>query len=439
MPPLSRSAARLRSLASRPRVRGGAWILVSFGARIALVGLLFLLLARTLGADGFGTFAAAAAAAAIAGPFVAWGTGNLLIQDVSRRPEVFHERWGKALVAIGISGIPIFLLVVGVAHRFLGDRVPLAVIACVGAADLLFGRTLDVATQAYQAMDRLRRVAQLQLLPNIARLAAGLLFVYGSTHHTVQHWAVYYLVSTVLVCVYGLYLVVKELGAPRLHLRGLLADIRTGYHFSVSLSAQSIYNDIDKTMLARMATTAAVGTYAAAYRIIDVAFTPIRALLFSTYSQFFRSGEAGVSATAAYARRLLPAAFAYSVGAGLAILLAAPLAPLLLGPEFSETADTLRWLAVLPLLKSLHYLAADTLTGAGFQPVRSRVQVVVALVNIAANFVLIPMYSWRGAAWASVASDALLAIVLWLVVLRLIRSHQVSGVAAPPALSLDEA
>ena len=64
-----------------------------------------------------------------------------------------------------------------------------------------------------------------------------------------------------------------------------------GLYFSTSLSAQNIYNDIDKTMLARMATLDAVGIYAAAYRLIDVAFIPVRSLLYAGYTDFFRAGQ----------------------------------------------------------------------------------------------------------------------------------------------------
>ncbi len=36
----------------------------------------------------------------------------------------------------------------------------------------------------------------------------------------------------------------------------------------------------------------------------------------------------------------------------------------------------------------------------------------VALFNVVINFWLIPLYSWRGAAWASLLSDGALAFIL---------------------------
>jgi O-antigen/teichoic acid export membrane protein len=364
--------------------------------------------------------------------------GNVLIQEVSRYPEKLLERWGKALITVVLSGVPLYALVVVTATIFLHRNVPPSVILSVAAADLFFARTLEIAGQAYQAMDRFARVAQLHMLPQATRFGAALVFAFAGSTASVETWALYYLLSTVLAAIVGVSLAIRELGAPRWQTRGLLADIGVGYHFSVSLAAQSVYNDIDKTMLARMASTAAVGTYAAAYRIIDVAFTPVRAMLFATYAQFFRRGVGGLAASASYARRLLPVACGYSVAAGFVILVAAPVVPWILGTDFQATSSTLRWLAALPLLKSLHYLGADALTGAGLQPVRSRIQVLVAAVNVAANLVLIPMYGWRGAAWASLVCDSLLAIVLWVVVVRLTRRLGDQS-ARPAAIRFEEA
>jgi O-antigen/teichoic acid export membrane protein len=74
-----------------------------------------------------------------------------------------------------------------------------------------------------------------------------------------------------------------------------------------------------------------------------------------------------------------------------------------------STEEALRWLAVLPILKVVHFFLSDALTGAGFQGIRSAIQIGVAIFNVLINLWIIPLYSWRGAAWSSIASDALLA------------------------------
>ncbi len=97
----------------------------------------------------------------------------------------------------------------------------------------------------------------------------------------------------------------------------------------------------------------------------------------------------------------------------------APVVPYVLGHEYAGSVEALRWLAPLTFLKAMHYFAADTLTGAGFQGMRSFMQVIVAAFNILVNLWLIPAYSWRGAAWSSLASDAFLMLALGILVVFL--------------------
>jgi O-antigen/teichoic acid export membrane protein len=90
----------------------------------------------------------------------------------------------------------------------------------------------------------------------------------------------------------------------------------------------------------------------------------------------------------------------------------AGLVPYVLGPEYVRTVEGLRWLALLPMRKALHYFFSDALTGAGHQTFRASIQAGVAIFNVPINLWLIPSYSWRGVAEATIASDALLACAM---------------------------
>jgi O-antigen/teichoic acid export membrane protein len=68
---------------------------------------------------------------------------------------------------------------------------------------------------------------------------------------------------------------------------------------------------------------------------------------------------------------------------------------------------------LLPALRSLHLSAGDTLTGAGYQRYRSGAQLAAAAFNFGLNLYFIPAFSWRGAAWSSLLTDALLAATNW--------------------------
>jgi O-antigen/teichoic acid export membrane protein len=103
---------------------------------------------------------------------------------------------------------------------------------------------------------------------------------------------------------------------------------------------------------------------------------------------------------------------------------AAPLLPVAFGASFRESVSTLRWLCLLPILRALHYAWGSAITGSASQWNRTATQFAAAALNLGLNFALIPRYSWRGAAAASLLTDAALALFSWLVLARLLRRER---------------
>ena len=163
------------------------------------------------------------------------------------------------------------------------------------------------------------------------RLAAAASLV--AVHHSpsVLQWGKFYFGSTDIAALLALSLVVVKLGAPRFSLSRSAAEAREGFYFSISQSAQTIYNDIDKTMLARLGTLEATGIYGAAYRLIDVSFAPVASLLVAAYPNMFRAGIGGISAAFAYAKPLILRALVYASFVGIAVLVGAGIVPYVLG------------------------------------------------------------------------------------------------------------
>jgi O-antigen/teichoic acid export membrane protein len=96
---------------------------------------------------------------------------------------------------------------------------------------------------------------------------------------------------------------------------------------------------------------------------------------------------------------------------------------LVLGHKYDDVVPAVRWLAVIPFLRCFHAFLADALAGANMQGRRTVIQIGVAVVNVLLNLWILPRWSWRGAAWTSIASDALLAISLWLCIQLTLRGH----------------
>ena len=417
--------------------RNALWMSIGQGARLVVQALYFTVIARSLGVENYGAFVGVVALVAILYPFGSAGRGNLLVRNVARDRSTFPKMWGAALSVSAVFGIFLIGLVMGLYHFALPASIPGRLVLLVAASDIIGLNIILVAGQAFQAFEQLNWTATINVMISTSRLLGALLLY--SFHHSPNplQWGYVYFGSTAVVCSIACWLVSTKLGMPKLNLPKTWHEVREGLYFSVGLSAQTIYNDIDKTMLARLSTLEATGIYGAAYRLIDVSFTPISAVLTAAYPHFFRKGSSGIASTWSYAKPYLRRAMAYAILVCIAVLLCAGLVPYILGAEYAKTTEALRWLAPLPLLKAMHYFLSDSLTGAGYQWLRSCIQTGVALVNVGINLWLIPAYSWRGAAWASILSDGLLAASIFIALLCVARKERIvqlrSEVAAESA------
>lgn len=403
------TGAPSRHAAYGPLARDTAWVATSQGMRVILQLTYFLLAARALGAAALGSFAASLALVSILGTFAALGTGNLLVMHVSRRPDEFREHWGNALVAIPAVGF--LLAIVAVAVAALVPALDVRIVSVLCASELLFNRAADTAGQAFQALGRFWGAAATWTVVPAFRAVAAIALVTVFPHDLLR-WAVLYTTATAIGGVLAVGVVSVLVATPAPKRRWGLADPKLGVYFSLSQAASSMYADIDKTMLAQIASTHAAGIYTVAYRAVNAAFVPTISLFQAAYGRFFKRGDDGIAATRALARTLIPYTLGVNVMVALVMFFGAPLAPVLLGSGYADVVGALRWLALVPLLQSFSYAWGDVLTGAGDQGLRTSVQVGGAALNVLLNALLDPSYGWRGAAWATLLTFAALSLAL---------------------------
>jgi O-antigen/teichoic acid export membrane protein len=395
----------------------------------------FVLIARSLGPDAFGAFAAVVALAAVLGPFSGMGTPNLFIRDVRSGKREAAICWGNGLLLTTLSGGALTLVVVALNYIF-HLKTGLFVVVMVCLSDLLFMKVTELAAFGFAASDRMKDTSIQSVVISLLRLAAIVLLIAILHKVSLSQWVWAYLFTSMLATAYAVYKGGKLWGRPRVQLASLREDISEGIFFSISTSATSIYNDVDKIMLGRLSDFVSTGIYSAAYRIIDVSMTPVRSLVSAAYPQFFKRGVGGMRATYPYAKSLIYKSSLYGAAISTGVWLFAPILPSLLGRQYIAAVPALRWLALIPFLRCFHVFLADSLSGAGFQRTRTMIQVIVGLVNVGLNLVILPRYSWRGAAWTSLACDGMLVVVFWLTAVYLFRRQPSSPVESVPVVGM---
>lgn len=397
--------------------KGTLAMTAGMGLRTLVQSLVFLIVARVLGVADYGAYAAVLALSAAFGCFSGWGTQVLMVRDVSRNPESFAAAWGRTLTAVAISSPVLFALYVVFAWALLPASVSLVVIVFIGLADLVFAPVNLSAITAYQGHDRLGSAAHHSLVPVLPRLGGALalfpLQLVLSDDMRLSAWAFLYAVAAFVSAVYAWRTVCKELGpAEKPHRLYVWRSLREGLVFAFGGAAIKLYADIDKMMLARLATMEAAGAYSAGYRVADLTSVPLLSLLSAAMPRFFRAGEGGLRDSLAYARRVLFIPFTYSLLAGLGLFLCAGFLPSLLGSTFVDAVPALQWLAWVPLLSLPRLLLQSLLIGGDRQNYAVHILAGGSMLNIALNLWLIPLWGWRGAAVATYAAEIAMAVAM---------------------------
>lgn len=160
---------------------------------------------------------------------------------------------------------------------------------------------------------------------------------------------------------------------------------------------------------------------AVAYRILGVATLPVGALADATYARLFNVAKESYVAAYRLARRATVAAAAWACVAGVALLVAAPLLPRLIGDEYGDAVTAVRVLSVVPLLLALQLFAANALSACDAHPTRARIGAAMAALNVGLNLALIPRYSWRGSVAATIVSELVSLGLIWFGLHRVVR------------------
>jgi O-antigen/teichoic acid export membrane protein len=393
-------------------LRDATHLSIGNSLRLIIQAGYFVLLARSLGPDAYGAFVSVVAMAGVLGPFSGMGAPSLFIKNVRSGKREAAVCWGNGMLLIVLSGALFSALVVGLSYLFRLKTGPFVVIV-VCISDLILMKVTELAAFGFAASNRMKQGSIQTVVISLLRLAgiSALLVVVHQV--TLRRWVLVYLATGVLAMAYALWKGSQLWGRPIIDRPALREDVAEGVFFSIGMSATTVYNDIDKIMLSKLSDLASTGVYAAAYRIIDVSLTPVRSLVSAAYPQFFQKGVRGMRATYPYALSLIAKASIYGILTFAGLWVVAPVLPHILGSKYDAVVPALRWLALIPFLRCFHVFFADALSGAGFQRLRTGIQVVVALINVGLNMVILPRYSWRGAAWTSLGCDGLLVIMFW--------------------------
>jgi O-antigen/teichoic acid export membrane protein len=389
--------------------RNTGWMFLGQGFNAFLLAGYFIVLSRLLGVREYGILAGCAAFVMIVSPYGSLGSGMLFMRYVTTDQKQHKLYFGNILLSTMVTA-SILVVGLGLSASHVLHAGSTAIVFLLAISECFCSSITFSLSQIFQTYEMPRRMALVSIACNLLRLGAALILwaLYG--HATARQWALANLGASLALCALTVIFVIWQFGFPRFSFRLFLRRAVEGSSFSLAGSATSIYNDFDKTLLSHYGMFVANGIYSVAYRVVNVATMPSYSIEMAAIPRFFQHGANGFEDLVRYGNRLLKRSLLIGLLMTVALWGSAPLLPLFIGRGFAESVLALRWLALLPLLRSAHLILGSVLTAAGFQHYRTAFQLAIAGFNFALNLWLIPYYNWQGAAWASLATDGLLGV-----------------------------
>jgi O-antigen/teichoic acid export membrane protein len=411
LPPLFTQLLQHRLLRDTAHV--GFWQ----AARLGGQALWVLLIARLLGPQGYGTFAGIAGLATTLGGLTGLGLGLVLLQDASREPALFDDRWRKARDVSLLSGVGLSVLFVGLAASLFGGQLSLLSLAAIGVSELLCLPMVNTAAFAFSARQRMGLAAAWPAVVALARVLAALLCWLSLRAPTLDDYVLFHLLVTAL-CAFGACASVHWLLKPQPAAFTLSRrDLIEGGGFSLVGMVGNALTSLDKTLVLRLAGAPVAGLYGATYRLASILAMPVDALTMAAGPRLFRHGG-GQQVQPGLVAKLAAIALGYASLAAIALWLLAGVLPWLLGEAFRPAVQAARWMALFVPCYSLRLLGSNILMSSDRKRVRVAVECLGLVLLAGFGGLWLPRYGLLGAVLMICATEATLAAITWAAILR---------------------
>jgi O-antigen/teichoic acid export membrane protein len=374
--------------------------------------LIIPLLTHRLGADGYGVWAQVAVLVALLGPLIMLGTDSAAVRYLPGTDRAERARsFAGWIIAIALASMIISGLVALLRH-------PLAVVAFgaggeyeryipLAAATILVTIILNFSRTWFRLENDAVRLSLITVAQ--AALATVAIVVWYLLNQGLYRLILYSIIADGVVALATIAIVVARVGSVRPDFKVLPRFVRYGVVLLPAGYAIWVLNWADRIFLIHYQTLAAVGIYSLAYSlgylVIQVAVNPIWTMFPNSIAELWNRGRVVEAQRLFESTAGVVVVLTFPAIAGAAVL-GTGLVRLLAPPEFAAAAP------VLPIVLGGYLcfmLAAfyETVFGLADRQGLGVVTVAVACaVNVGLNFLLIPPYSYTGAAIATLVAFA---------------------------------
>lgn len=424
------------------RIAGARRILANVGWRAlsdigskAITLVLYAVIARQLGAQGFGVFAFGLAFVMLVTTLANFGQDGILTREVARDHGLLGRYFANTLVLKLALALPALAVALAVAWSIGMSAETRWVIVFLGLAVVVESLT-QTCFAAYQAFERLSLMPVVVITQRVVTTIPAIVAMLAGAG--VVAVAAIYAAGTLVSIALALVLLYGRIAQPRfqIDLRSWWPLMRVAAPLGIAGVFITVLLRVDTAMLAFYKSDAVVGNYSAAYRLFEATLVvgwSVTAAVYPVFSRLTRDSEPPLALVFERSLKLVLApTLPLAVGA---VVLGDSLVHLVYGSGFDDAAGALAWLAPAIVLYPLAQVSASLLIARDRQGTVAVVYGLVALENVLANLVLIPAFSLDGAAAGASLSQALITVPFFVLARKTAGAIEVRRILAAPLLA----
>lgn len=385
-------------------ISNAIWLISEKILTLGLSLVVNIYIARYLQPEMFGLLNYALAFAGIFSTLTSLGVDRILVRELVKDPDKRDALLGTCFVIKLIGSIVYVFLICGI--LFLMNTNPLTntLIFIVASAELF--RAFDVVGSFYQSLIQSKHVARVQITVNI--IGNLLRIVLLLMHASVEWFAVVTAINVILNAIGFVYSYMKRSGNPLLWtFKKTLAFefLRESWPIALQGIAYQTATKIDQVMLGSLMNNYEVGQYSVAMRLIEI-YGIVPLMLMSTFSPSVT--KAKTISLQLYHDRI---ANFYRLMFILFLVVAIPIfffgegaIVMLYGEEYAPAGYLFSLLSFRIFLGNFGVGKMFYVLNESLFKISLLTAIVCATVNIAANYLLIPIYGSMGAIIASFIS-----------------------------------
>lgn len=370
-----------------------------------------ILIARYLGVDQYGIIGFAISFTGIISITMDFGISTHIVRQVSTENSLASKYLGNAVPLKSIFAISTFIFALAVLIIMKCNELTIT-ITLLFTIEMIIKSILGVIGGTFMAFEEGKYQGITNTITNALLLIFILIAIF--TDLGIYGITLSYILANLIALFYAYISLKKHIVRPKfeLDIKFCKKIFKASIPFAIIGFLYTVYYSIDVVMLTMMSGEYATGIYNATYKLISILtifYSIYSAVIFPVMSKFYKNNE-----------ELLLVSFEKSIKYLTMIIVPLALAMsfystdiihLIYGSEYYPAASVLQI-----LIWTVCFLLVDgvftTLLSASHKEIAvTKIYVGVAAFNIILNLILIPKYSYNGAALATVLSDIFILIM----------------------------